>query len=156
MQSLEKLQLRLPGVRSLVSTAVMARWSQTLAALLAAGVPLAEALPPAGQACDHSVYQQLSAKWSQQVAQGTRLSEALAQHGHVPALMVQMVHTGEETGAMALLLSRIGQLMDAQLQEHIRTLSTLMEPLIIVVLGLVIGGILVALYLPIFRMGQLF
>jgi type IV pilus assembly protein PilC len=70
--------------------------------------------------------------------------------------MVQMVHTGEETGAMALLLSRIGQLMDAQLQEHIRTLSTLMEPLIIVVLGLVIGGILVALYLPIFRMGQLF
>jgi len=156
IQSLEKLQLRLPGVRSLVSTAVMARWSQTLAALLAAGVPLAEALPPAGQACDHSVYQQLSAKWSQQVAQGTRLSEALAQHGHVPALMVQMVHTGEETGAMALLLSRIGQLMDAQLQEHIRTLSTLMEPLIIVVLGLVIGGILVALYLPIFRMGQLF
>ena len=156
MQSLEKLQLRLPGMRNLVSTAVMARWSQTLAALLAAGVPLAEALPPAGQACDHSVYQQLSAKWSQQVAQGTRLSEALAQHGHVPALMVQMVHTGEETGAMALLLSRIGQLMDAQLQEHIRTLSTLMEPLIIVVLGLVIGGILVALYLPIFRMGQLF
>jgi len=70
--------------------------------------------------------------------------------------MVQMVLTGEETGAMALLLSRIGQLMDAQLQEHIRTLSTLMEPLIIVVLGLVIGGILVALYLPIFRMGQLF
>jgi type IV pilus assembly protein PilC len=155
-QTLEKLQLRIPGVRNLVSTAVMARWSQTLASLLAAGVPLAEALPPAGQACDHSVYQGLSAKWSQQVAQGTRLSEALAQHGHVPALMIQMVHTGEETGAMALLLSRIGQLMDTQLQEQIRTLSTLMEPLIIVVLGMVIGGILVALYLPIFRMGQLF
>lgn len=154
--TLEKLQLRIPGVRNLVSTAVMARWSQTLASLLAAGVPLAEALPPAGQACDHSVYQRLSAKWSQQVAQGTRLSEALAQHGHVPALMIQMVHTGEETGAMALLLSRIGQLMDTQLQEQIRTLSTLMEPLIIVVLGVVIGGILVALYLPIFRMGQLF
>ncbi len=155
-QTLEKLQLRVPGVRSVVSTAVMARWSQTLAALLAAGVPLAEALPPAGQACDHSVYQQLSAKWSQQVAQGTRLSESLEQNGHVPALMVQMVHTGEETGAMALLLSRIGQLLDAQLQEQIRTLSTLMEPLIIVVLGGVIGSILVALYLPIFRMGQLF
>lgn len=154
--TLEKLQLRIPGVRNLVSTAVMARWSQTLASLLAAGVPLAEALPPAGQACDHSVYQRLSAKWSQQVAQGTRLSEALAQHGHVPALMIQMVHTGEETGTMALLLSRIGQLMDTQLQEQIRTLSTLMEPLIIVVLGVVIGGILVALYLPIFRMGQLF
>ena len=155
-QTLEKLQLRIPGVRSLVSTAVMARWSQTLAALLSAGVPLAEALPPAGQASDHSVYQALSAKWSQQVAQGTRLSEALAQHGNVPALIIQMVHTGEETGAMALLLSRIGQLMDSQLQEHVRTLSTLMEPVIIVVLGLVIGGILVALYLPIFRMGQLF
>ena len=155
-QALEKLQLRIPGVRGLVSTAVMARWSQTLAALLAAGVPLAEALPPAGQSCDHSVYQQLSAKWSQQVAQGTRLSEALAQHGHVPTLMVQMVHTGEETGAIALLLARIGQLMDTQLQEHIRTLSTLIEPLIIVVLGLIIGSILVALYLPIFRMGQLF
>lgn len=154
--AVEKLQLRLPGFKGLVSTAVMARWSQTLASLLAAGVPLVEALPPAGQACDHSVYQQLSAKWSQQVEQGTRLSEALAQHGHVPALIVQMVHTGEETGAMDILLARTGQLMDAQLQEHIRTLSTLMEPLIIVVLGLVIGSILVALYLPIFRMGQLF
>ncbi len=155
-QGLEKLQLRIPGFQGLVRTAVMARWSQTLAALLAAGVPLAEALPAAGQACDHSVYQQLSGKWCQQVEQGTQLSEALAQHGHVPPLIVQMVHTGEETGALALLLDRTGQLMDAQLQEHIRTLSTMIEPLIIVILGLVIGCILVALYLPIFRMGQLF
>lgn len=155
-RTVEKLQLRIPGLRDLVSTAVMARWSQTLAALLAAGVPLAEALPPAGQACDHGVYQALSDQWSRQVQQGTRLSEALEQHGHVPTLIIQMVHTGEETGAMDTLLARTGQLMDAQLQEQIRTLSTLIEPLIIVVLGLLIGGMLVALYLPIFRMGQLF
>jgi type IV pilus assembly protein PilC len=147
-RTVEKLQLRIPGLRNLVSTAVMARWSQTLAALLAAGVPLAEALPPAGQA--------LSDQWCRQVQQGTRLSEALEQHGYVPALIIQMVHTGEETGAMDSLLARTGQLMDAQLQEQIRTLSTLIEPLIIVVLGLLIGGMLVALYLPIFRMGQLF
>lgn len=152
----ERWQLHLPGVRGLVSTSVMARWSQTLAALLAAGIPLPEALVPAGQACDHSIYSRLSEQWSRQVQQGTRLSEALDQYGHVPALIVQMVHTGEETGAMDILLARVGQLMDAQLQESIRTLSTLIEPLIIVVLGLLIGSMLVALYLPIFRMGQLF
>ena len=148
--------LKLPMLGPLMGTAVVARWAQTLSALLSAGVPLAEALGPVGQACDHSVYEGVTLQLQRQVTQGSRLSEGMAQSDRFPPMIVQLCATGEETGAMDQLLARAGGLMETELDDRVNGLSSLLEPLIIVVLGGLIGGILVAMYLPIFRLGQVF
>jgi type IV pilus assembly protein PilC len=148
--------LNLPVIGRLMETAVVARWAQTLSALLAAGVPLAEALGPVVQACDHAVYGRLTWQLQRQVAQGSRLSEGMAQSGRFPNMVVQLCATGEETGSLDHLLARAGALMETELNDRVNGLSSLLEPLIIVVLGGLIGGILVAMYLPIFRLGQVF
>ena len=148
--------LGLPLVGGLLRSAVVARWTQTLSALLAAGVPLAEALGPAGQACDNAVYARLTTHLQRRVSQGGSLSEALAHTGRFPDMIVQLCATGEETGALESLLARAGGLMETELDDQVNGLSSLLEPLIIVVLGGFIGCILVAMYLPIFRLGQAF
>jgi type IV pilus assembly protein PilC len=148
--------LKLPVLGPLLGTAVVARWAKTLSALLAAGVPLAEALGPVAQACDHAVYAQVTLQLQRQVAQGSRLSEGMAQNDHFPPMLVQLCATGEETGALDHLLARAGDLVETELDDRVNGLSSLLEPLIIVVLGGLIGGILVAMYLPIFRLGQVF
>lgn len=148
--------LKLPLLGPLMGTAVVARWAQTLSALLAAGVPLSEALGPAAQACNHSVYARVTTQLQRQVAQGSRLSEGMAQSGRFPDMIVQLCATGEETGALDSLLARAGDLMATEVDDRVNGLSSLLEPLIIVVLGGLIGGILVAMYLPIFRLGQVF
>ncbi len=148
--------LKLPLLGPLVSTAVVARWAQTLSALLSAGVPLAEAMGPVAQACDHTVFARVTLQLQRQVAQGSRLSEGMAQSGRFPPMLVQLCATGEETGALDSLLARAGDLMATELNDRVNGLSSLLEPLIIVVLGGLIGGILVAMYLPIFRLGQVF
>lgn len=148
--------LQWPLLGPLIGTAVVARWAQTLSALLTAGVPLAEALGPVAQACDHAVFERVTLQLQRQVVQGTRLSEGMAQSGRFPPMLVQLCATGEETGALNTLLARAGGLMETELDDRVNGLSSLLEPLIIVVLGSLIGGILVAMYLPIFRLGQVF
>lgn len=148
--------LGLPLLGSLLRSAVVARWTQTLSALLSAGVPLTEALGPAGQACDHAVYARLTEHLQRRVSQGGSLSEALAHTGRFPDMIVQLCATGEETSTLESLLARAGTLMENELDEQVNGLTSLLEPLIIVVLGGLIGGILVAMYLPIFRLGQVF
>jgi type IV pilus assembly protein PilC len=148
--------LRLPILGTLLSTAVVARWAQTLSALLAAGVPLTEALGPVAQACDQAVYERLTWQLQRQVAQGSRLSEGMARSGRFAPMIVQLCATGEETGSLDHLLARASALMQTELDDRVNALSSLLEPLIIVVLGGLIGGILVAMYLPIFRLGQVF
>lgn len=148
--------LQLPVIGGLLETAVVARWTQTLSALLAAGVPLTEALGPVAQACDQAVYGRLTEQLQRQVAQGSRLSEGMAQSGRFANMVVQLCATGEETGSLDLLLARAGALLETELDDRVHGLSSLLEPLIIVVLGGLIGGILMAMYLPIFRLGQVF
>jgi type IV pilus assembly protein PilC len=148
--------LHWPVLGPLLTTAVMARWAQTLSALLAAGVPLPEALGPTAQACDHPVFARTTLQLQRRVIQGSSLSEAMAQNGRFPAMIVQLCATGEETGALDSLLSRAGGLMESALDDQVNGLSSLLEPLIIVVLGGFIGAILVAMYLPIFSLGQVF
>ena len=153
---LNRRLLQTPLIGRLIQTAVVARWTQTLSALLAAGVPLAEALGPVAQACDHRVFERATMQIQRQVAQGSSLSEAMAQSTRFPPMVVQLCHTAEETGTMDTLLARAGGLMESELDDRVNGLSSLLEPLIIVVLGGLIGGILVAMYLPIFRLGQVF
>jgi type IV pilus assembly protein PilC len=148
--------LRWPVLGPLLTTAVVARWAQTLSALLAAGVPLTEALGPTAQACDHPVFAYTTLQIQRQVFQGSSLSEAMVRSGQFPAMIVQLCATGEETGALDSLLGRAGGLMESALDDQVNGLSSLLEPLIIVVLGGFIGAILVAMYLPIFSLGQVF
>jgi type IV pilus assembly protein PilC len=155
-QWLSQWLLRWPVVGPLISTAVVARWAQTLSALLSAGVPLTEALGPTAQACDHPVFARTTLTLQRQVAQGSGLSEAMAQTGRFPAMIVQLSATGEETGSLDRLLGRAGSLMETELNDQVSGLTSLLEPLIIVVLGGFIGAILVAMYLPIFHLGQVF
>lgn len=155
-QSLAEHLLSWPVVGPLVSTAVVARWAQTLSALLSAGVPLTEALGPTAQACDHSVYARCTLTLQRKVAQGSGLSEAMGQTGYFPAMVVQLCATGEETGALGSLLGRASGLLETELNDQVNGLTSLLEPLIIVVLGGFIGAILIAMYLPIFHLGQVF
>lgn len=148
--------LHWPVLGPLVTTAVVARWSQTLAALLSAGVPITEALGPTAQACDHPVFQRVTLQLQRRVSQGSSLSEAMEQTGSFPAMIVQLCATGEETGALDSLLGRAAGLMATELDDQVNGLTSLLEPLIIVVLGGFIGAILVAMYLPIFNLGQVF
>mgnify|MGYP000019254511 CR=1 FL=1 len=148
--------LDLPGIGLLIRTSVAARWAHTLSALLAAGVPLTEALPTAGQASDHPIYARINEHLQRRVAQGGRLSEGMVHTGRFPDMLVQLCATGEDTGTLDKLLARAAELMSDELDMRINALSSLIEPLIIVVLGGAIGVILVAMYLPIFRLGQVF
>ena len=145
-----------PGVGSLVRASVLARWAHTLSALLEAGVPLTEALPVAGNATGHPVYARINEHLQRRVAQGGRLSEGMAHTGRFPDMLIQLCATGEETGTLDALLAKAAELMADELDSHIHALSSLIEPLIVVVLGGAIGVILVAMYLPIFRLGQVF
>ena len=155
-QWLARWWLRWPVLGPLLTTAVVARWAQTLSALLAAGVPLPEALGPTAQACDHPVFERTTLQLQRRVVQGHSLSDSMTQSGRFPAMIVQLCATGEETGALDSLLGRAGGLMESALDDQVNGLSSLLEPLIIVVLGGFIGAILVAMYLPIFSLGQVF
>lgn len=148
--------LRWPVLGPLLTTSIVARWSQTLSALLSAGVPLTEALGPTAQACDHQVFERATLQLQRRVVQGSSLSEAMGQTERFPAMIVQLCATGEETGALDTLLGRAGGLMVTELDDQVNGLTSLLEPLIIVVLGGLIGAILVAMYLPIFNLGQVF
>lgn len=145
-----------PVLGPLITTAVVARWCQTLSALLSAGVPLTEALGPTAQACDHPVFFSVTLQLQRKVIQGSSLNEALQQTGRFPTMIVQLCATGEETGALDSLLDRAGSLMSTELDDQVNGLTSLLEPVIIVVLGGFIGAILVAMYLPIFGLGQIF
>lgn len=154
VRRLERWQLGWPWVGELIRSVVVARWTQTLSALLSAGIPLVEALGPVAAACDHSVYARASETMREQVAQGISLNECMADSGLFPGWVVQMCAIGEETGSVDDMLARAGAMLEGEVQDRLAGLSSLLEPMIMVVLGLVIGGILVAMYMPIFKLGQ--
>jgi type IV pilus assembly protein PilC len=154
VRRLERWQLGWPWVGELIRSVVVARWTQTLSALLSAGIPLVEALGPVAAACDHSVYARASETMRDQVAQGISLNECMANSRLFPSWVVQMCAIGEETGSVDDMLARAGEMLESEVQDRLAGLSSVLEPAIMVVLGLVIGGILVAMYLPIFQLGQ--
>jgi len=155
-ERMDRWKLRLPLIGPMIQTAVVARWTQTLSALLSAGIPLVEALGPVAVACDHSVFARASETMREQVAQGSSLNESMVSTGLFPSMVVQLCAIGEETGSIDNMLARAGAMLENEVHDQLTGLSSLLEPVIIVVLGTVVGGILVAMYLPIFKLGQVF
>jgi type IV pilus assembly protein PilC len=150
---MDRLSLRLPIFGPLLRKAAIARWTRTLATMFAAGVPLVEALDSVGGASGNYVYQEATKGIKQEVSTGTGLTVAMQNANIFPPMVLQMCQIGEETGAIDAMLGKVADFFEAEVDEAVGALSSLMEPIIMVVLGTLIGGMVVAMYLPIFKLG---
>ena len=152
--AMDRLMLRMPVFGHLVRISTIARWTRTLSTMFAAGVPLVEALDSVGGASGNHVYIIATKKIQQEVSTGTSLTVAMQNSNVFPSMVIQMVSIGEESGALDGMLSKVADFFEAEVDDAVEALSSLMEPLIMVVLGTLIGGMVIAMYLPIFKMGQ--
>src|SRR5574339_631526 len=151
---MDRLMLKLPVFGDLVLKSTIARWTRTLATMFAAGVPLVEALDSVGGASGNHVYLTATKKIQQEVSTGTSLTMAMQNSGVFPNMVLQMCSIGEETGALDAMLGKVADFYEAEMDDAVEALSSLMEPMIMVVLGTLIGGMVIAMYLPIFKIGQ--
>ena len=153
-QFMDRLMLKLPVFGDLVYKSVIARWTRTLATMFAAGVPLVEALDSVGGASGNSVYESATQKIQQEVSTGTSLTAAMTNANVFPSMVLQMCAIGEESGSIDHMLGKAADFYEAEVDDMVAGLSSLMEPVIIVFLGGLIGGIVVSMYLPIFKLGS--
>jgi type IV pilus assembly protein PilC len=153
-QFMDRLMLKLPLFGNLVYKSVIARWTRTLATMFAAGVPLVEALDSVGGASGNSVYATATQKIQQEVSTGTSLTAAMTNANVFPSMVLQMCAIGEESGSIDHMLGKAADFYEAEVDDMVAGLSSLMEPIIIVILGTIIGGIVVSMYLPIFKLGS--
>jgi type IV pilus assembly protein PilC len=151
---MDRLILKMPLFGELVRKSVIARWTRTLSTMFAAGVPLVEALDSVGGASGNYVYAVATKQIQNEVSTGTSLTIAMQNVNAFPSMVLQMVSIGEETGALDGMLSKVADFYEAEVDDAVEALSSLMEPIIMVVLGTLIGGMVIAMYLPIFKMGQ--
>ena len=152
--AMDKLMLKLPVFGDLIRKATVARWTRTLATMFAAGVPLVEALDSVAGAAGTRVYFNATKKIQSEVSTGSSLTVAMQNSNVFPSMVIQMCAIGEESGALDGMLSKVADFFEAEVDDAVDSLSSLMEPIIMVVLGGLIGGLVVAMYLPIFKMGQ--
>ncbi|TAF86740.1 MAG: type II secretion system F family protein [Curvibacter sp.] len=151
---MDRLMLKLPIFGVMVDKSCVARWTRTLSTMFAAGVPLVEALDSVGGASGNIVYQNATLKIQQEVSTGTSLTAAMSNANLFPSMVLQMCAIGEESGSIDHMLGKAADFFEAEVDDMVAGISSLMEPIIIVVLGTVIGGIVVSMYLPIFKLGQ--
>ena len=151
---MDRIMLKMPIFGVLVDKSCIARWTRTLSTMFAAGVPLVEALDSVGGAAGNSVYEIATKKIQQEVSTGTALTVAMTNTNLFPSMVLQMCSIGEESGSIDHMLGKAADFYEAEVDDMVAGISSLMEPIIIVILGTVIGGIVVAMYLPIFKLGQ--
>lgn len=151
---MDKLLLKVPVFGVLVEKSVVARWTRTLSTMFAAGVPLVDALDSVGGASGNTLYADATAKIQQEVSTGTSLTMAMTNAQIFPSMVLQMCAIGEESGSIDHMLGKAADFYEAEVDDMVAGLSSLMEPIIIVFLGTIIGGIVVSMYLPIFKLGQ--
>ena len=153
-QFMDRTMLKLPIFGVLIEKSCVARWTRTLSTMFAAGVPLVEALDSVGGASGNYLYQAATDKIQQEVSTGTSLTAAMANANIFPSMVLQMCAIGEESGSIDHMLGKAADFYESEVDEMVAGLSSLMEPIIIVFLGTLIGGIVVSMYLPIFKLGQ--
>ncbi len=151
---MDRALLKAPIFGDLVMKSVVARWTRTLSTMFAAGVPLVEALDSVGGTSGNLVFTLATQQIQRDVAAGSALTTAMTSANVFPTMVLQMSAIGEESGALDDMLARAAEFYEEEVDEMVKGLSTLMEPIIIVVLGVLIGGIVVSMYLPIFKIGQ--
>jgi type IV pilus assembly protein PilC len=151
--AMDRLLLKFPVFGNLVEKSVIARWTRTLSTMFAAGVPLVEALDSVGGASGNAVFARATEKIQSDVSTGSALTTAMTTTGVFPTMVLQMAAIGEESGSLDHMLAKAAEFYEDEVDEMVKGLSSLMEPFIIVILGVMIGGIVVAMYLPIFKLG---
>ncbi len=153
-QTLDRILLKIPVIGMIMHKAALARFCRTTATMFTAGVPLVEALQSVAGATGSTVYEQAVLKMRDDVATGQSLTLAMRQQGLFPHMIIQMVTIGEESGALDDMLSKVADFYEEEVDNAVDALSSLLEPLIMVILGTVVGGLVIALYLPIFQLGS--
>ena len=152
--AVDRLVLRMPVIGAIIRKATVARWTRTLSTMFAAGVPLVEALDSVGGASGNHVYMVATRQIQGEVSTGTSLTVAMQNADVFPTMVVQMVSIGEESGQLDSMLSKVADFFEQEVDDAVAGLSQLLEPLIMVFLGTIIGGLVVAMYLPIFKLGS--
>jgi type IV pilus assembly protein PilC len=150
---MDRLLLKIPVFGDLINKSVIARWTRTLSTMFAAGVPLVEALDSVGGASGNAVYAQATEQIQKDVSTGSALTTSMTATGVFPTMVLQMSAIGEESGSLDHMLAKAAEFYEEEVDEMVKGLSSLMEPFIIVILGTLIGGIVVSMYLPIFKLG---
>jgi type IV pilus assembly protein PilC len=149
----DRVMLKIPVIGAILEKATIARWTRTLQTMFAAGVPLVESLDAVGGASGNLVYTSATKKIQTEVSTGTSLTNSMANTGLFPTMVLQMTQIGEESGSLDNMLGKIADYFEREVDDAVAALSSLLEPIIIVFLGVVIGGLVVAMYLPIFKLG---
>lgn len=152
--AVDKYALKVPVFGDLIKKSSIARWTRTLSTMFAAGVPLVDALDSVGGAAGNYVYAQATLQIQGEVSTGSSLTTAMESSGVFPPMVTQMVAIGEESGQLDSMLGKTADFFEAEVDEAVEALSSLMEPMIMVFLGGLIGGLVVAMYLPIFKLGS--
>ena len=148
-----RLSLKIPIIGSILEKATIARWTRTLQTMFAAGVPLVESLDAVGGASGNMVYIAATKRIQTDVSTGTSLTNAMSAVNLFPPMVLQMTQIGEESGSLDNMLGKIADFYEREVDDAVTALSSLLEPIIIVFLGIVVGGLVVAMYLPIFKLG---
>jgi type IV pilus assembly protein PilC len=152
-QFLDRVSLKLPIIGPILNKAAIARYARTLSTMFAAGVPLVEALDSVAGACGNIVYEDGVMRMRDEVATGQRLQRAMENTGLFPNMVVQMIAVGEESGALDTMSGKVATFYEDDVDAAVDSMSSLLEPLIMAVLGVLVGGLVIAMYLPIFKLG---
>ena len=152
-KAMDRLLLKIPVFGDLMFKSAVARWTRTLSTMFAAGVPLVEALDSVGGASGNAVFAEATEQIQKDVSTGTSLTTAMQNVNLFPVMVMQMSSIGEESGSLDHMLGKAADFYEEEVDEAVKALSSLMEPFIIVILGVLIGGIVVSMYLPIFKLG---
>jgi type IV pilus assembly protein PilC len=152
-ETLDRASLKIPVLGPILNKAAIARYARTLATMFAAGVPLVEALESVAGATGNIVYENAVMKMRDEVATGQRLQRAMEATSLFPNMVIQMIAVGEESGSLDEMASKVATFYEAEVDNAVDAMSSLLEPLIMVVLGVLVGGLVVAMYLPIFKLG---
>ncbi len=153
-KAIDRLVLKLPVVGDIQNKSAVARFSRTLATMFAAGVPLVDALESVAKAAGNIVYEEAIMIMREQVMTGTQLQVTMEQVGVWPSMATQMIAIGEESGALDSMSEKVAEFYEGEVDNLVDNLSALMEPIIMAVLGVLVGGLVIAMYLPIFKLGQ--
>ncbi len=153
-EMLDRLTLKMPVMGDLATKATIARFARTLSTMFAAGVPLVEALTSVAGAAGNIVYSRAIIRMREEVATGNALQVTMRQANIFPNMVIQMVAIGEESGSLDAMLGKVADFYEEEVDDAVDGLSSLLEPIIMSILGVLIGGLVVAMYLPIFKMGQ--
>jgi len=153
-ESLERFSLKIPVIGDILKKAAIARYARTLSTMFAAGVPLVETLDSVAKAVGNVVYRNAIFQMRDQVSTGVSLTDSMNQANVFPSMVNQMVAIGEEAGSLDSMLAKVADFYEEEVDNAVDNLSALMEPMIMAVLGVLIGGLVIAMYLPIFKMGE--